>query len=104
MNDKVHSLLGFAQKAGKAVSGEEGLRWHAANGRAFLLILAEDARPKRVRDVMMLGEQYHIKLIRFGTLESLSQAVGRPVGAAVALLDQGIAKAILDYNDGREKK
>ena len=104
MQDRVHTMLGCARKAGKTVSGEEGLRWHASAGSAHLIILAEDAREKKVRDVTLLAEHHAIRLMRWGTVDSLSQAIGQTISAAVAVTDRQLAEAILHYLDGRETK
>ena len=104
MSSKLLTLLGFAQKAGKVVSGEEGLRWHAANGSAYLIILTEDAPEKKERDATFLAESHSIRLVRYGTKESISLAVGRTVSGVAALTDKNFAEAFLKYYDGREKK
>ncbi len=102
--DRIHTMLGFAKKAGKTVSGEEGLRWHASAGSAWLIILALDAREKKVQVVTSIAQKHDIPLLRWGTLASLSQAVGQPVSAAVVVTDRPFAEAILHYLDGREKQ
>ena len=104
MTDRIHTMLGFAKKAGKVVSGEEGLRWHAAKGSAWLIILAEDAREKKVRDVSLLAENNGVRILRYGTVASLTKAVGHPVSAAIAVTERTFAEAILHYLDGREKQ
>jgi ribosomal protein L7Ae-like RNA K-turn-binding protein len=104
MQDRVHTMLGFARKAGKTVTGEEGLLWHANAGKIRLLILAEDARGKKVLDVTSLAEKHSIALRRWGTLESLSQALGQPVSAAIAVTERSFADTILIYLDGREQQ
>jgi ribosomal protein L7Ae-like RNA K-turn-binding protein len=104
MQDRVHTMLGFAKKAGKTVSGEEGLRWHAAAGSACLIVLAEDAREKKVQVVTTIAEKHGIPLLRWGTQASLSQAIGQPVNTAVVVTDRPFAEAILHHLDGREKQ
>ena len=41
--NKVHSMIGLATKAGKVVSGEFAVEKAIKDGKAFLVIIAEDA-------------------------------------------------------------
>ncbi len=93
--EKIMTLLGFAQKAGKLCSGVETVLNKSKKKEASLLILAEDA-PADVADRMKrtaLGED--IPYIVLGRKNELGIAIGRSGRNVVLIMDEGFASAIL---------
>ena len=90
----METMLGFAQKAGKLTSGEEGCRSGAKSGKAFLIILSSDASDNTKDIIRSIASQYHVKLVEWGTKDLLGWSIGKAPRAAVAVLDQHFAKEI----------
>ncbi len=102
--NKVLSLLGFSQKAGKAISGAEGLRWHISNKKAHVIIMAEDIEEKDRKAIARLCQEKRVPCVEFLDQDSLGKAIGRSPKKAVAVTDKGMAAAILKLMDRGEIK
>lgn len=87
-------MLGFAQKAGKLTSGEEGCRSGAKSGKAFLIILSSDASENSKDIIRSIASQYHVKIVEWGSKDLLGWSIGKAPRAAVAVLDQHFAREI----------
>lgn len=96
-NIKILSLLGFAQKAGKLISGINTVESLIGNTQIKLLIIAVDSPAKFLKQMenkcVNLGQSYLI----FGTKDELGQAIGKSARSIIAVKDKNIAGAILDY-------
>ncbi len=93
-NRRVEALIAAARRSGSASPGSEVARTAVEEGRALLLVVAEDARAAAqatfVTHVAAAG-----KVVIWGTKEALGRATGRPDTAVVAILDRGLADAIV---------
>lgn len=99
-NDKVLSLLGLCQRAGKLGSGEficeKTLK---QKGEAKLVILAEDAS-ENTKDKFISSCNYNKVPIRFySDKESIGHAIGKGIRASIVVLDQGFADNITKHID-----
>ena len=94
MNQTVASLLGLARRAGKIASGYAQIEALLKKGKGFLLILAEDA-PGSSKRFRQWAEDLGLPVITAGAKEELGVAVGLSPRAALLVLDEGFAKAIL---------
>lgn len=81
---QVVALLGLAARAGKVVSGWNGVR--ANQGRLALILVAADAS-KNARE-KFAGAQLWL------TKEELGRAIGKPPRSVLGLLDSGLAQRI----------
>ena len=63
MNDKVISLLGLAERAGKIASGEFAAEKAVKTGKARLIIVAEDASDNTKKKFSDMCKYYHADLI-----------------------------------------
>lgn len=98
--NKAYGMLGLAQKAGKLVYGEDGIRKAIKTGKAALVIVAEDASEnsqKRFRDSCAF---YQSELVFWGTKDELGRATGKGERAAIAVCDGNFAGAILEKIHG----
>lgn len=93
--DKVYSLLGFAQRAGKIVSGEQGVITAIRRGKVFCLIIATDCSQNTLRRHSALAATHAVPCYLYGNKMELGQAVGKAQRALVAVLDSGFAQAIM---------
>lgn len=94
MTNRVETMLGFAQKAGKLTSGEEGCRGNAKQGKAVLIILATDASENTKAAIRGIATQYQVKLVEWGEKEALGSCIGKASRAAIAVLDLHFAREI----------
>lgn len=95
MRNKIFGTLGIAEKAGKIVSGEFSVEKAIKEGRAFLVILAEDASDNTKKHFSDMCSYREIPILFFGTKEELGGCIGKSFRANVALTDQGFAESIL---------
>lgn len=93
-NSKVSSLIGLATKAGKTVSGEFMTEKSVKEGKAYLVMIAEDASDNTKKKFRNMCEFYQVPICFFSEKESLGHAMGKEIRASLAILDEGFAKAI----------
>jgi len=93
--DKVLSLLGMARKAGKTVSGEFSVEKAIKEGKAFLVIVSEDASDNTKKLFRDKCAWYHVPNVLYSDKQSLGHAMGLQIRTSAAVLDEGFAKALL---------
>lgn len=92
--EKVLSMLGFAQKAGKLVSGESAVKAMYSKGQIYLLILAEDLGENRKKFWTHIATQDNISIKIIGKKQELGVAVGLSPRALIGIIDRQMAKSI----------
>ena len=97
--NKVFGLLGLAAKAGKLVSGEFAVEKAIKGGKAFLVILAEDASENTKKHFCDMCGYRKIPVRFLGSKEELGRCIGKEFRANVALLDAGFAESIVKKTD-----
>ena len=91
---KALGLLGMARRAGKTESGGFLSEKAVREGKAFCVILTEDAAGNTAKSLKNLCEFYQVPLyVRFRK-EELGHALGQEERAAVAVTDEGFAKKL----------
>ena len=93
-NNRIFSALGLAQKAGQIASGEFSAEQAVKSGRAFLLIVAEDASDNTKKKMTNLAAFYEGPFYCYGSKEELGRCIGEEYRAMAAVLNQGFAKSI----------
>ena len=93
--DRLRSMIGIAQKAGKLVSGEFAAESSVRSGDAKLVIVAGDASYNTKKLFNNKCKHYGVPLIEVLTKEELGHSIGKEYRAVAAVLDKGIADAIL---------
>lgn len=91
---KIEGLLGMAQRAGKTASGDVAIRKAIASGQAAALLVAEDVSERTRASLQKEATEKKIPFYAILTKDVLGRCLGKEVRAAVALLDQGFAKAL----------
>ncbi len=94
MQNKVLSLMGIATKAGKTVSGEFSVEKAVKEGRAVLVIVSTEASDNTKKMFTNMCTFYEVPLYFIGTKDELGMATGKAMRASVAILDEGLAKAL----------
>lgn len=94
-NDKVLSMVGLAMRAGKVVSGEFSVEKCVRGGRAFLVIVSEEASQNTKKNFSDMCRYYRLPLFFYGSKDDLGMAIGKNFRASIALTDSGFANAII---------
>ena len=100
---KILNLIGLATKAGKTASGEFSTEKAVKGGTAHLVIVSEEASDNTKKMFTNMCTYYKVPLYFFGTKEELGHSMGREMRASAAVLDSGLAKALvkqLNQNGG----
>ena len=92
--NKQLSLLGLAMKAGKVVSGEFAVEKYVKEGKAHLVLVAEDASQNTKKSAHDMCVCYEVPLYDIGTKEKLGRAIGKEYRALIAVTDENFAKAM----------
>ena len=91
----VYGLLGLARRAGGAVPGTEAVREAVREGRARLVLLAEDASPSQREKVERTLAGRPAPRVSFGDRSGLGAALGKRPVSAVAVTQASLASRIL---------
>lgn len=95
MNEpRLISLLGFAQKARKLVSGEAAVDKAVKSGQAKLLIIAADASDNTRKGYRDLASYYRVTYFEVLSKDQIGHSIGKPSRAVLAVTDTGFGKAI----------
>lgn len=101
LKNKVLSMLGIAAKSGNVVSGEFSTEKAVKTGKAFLVIVSEEASDNTKKMFHNMTDFYEVPIYEFGTKEELGKFIGKEFRASLAITDENLAKAVtkklLDY-------
>lgn len=92
--NKTYSLLGFAQRSKKLVSGEEGVEGAIRRGKAQFLIIAQDCSKNTQSRFISMAKANAVEHCLFGTKDDLGKAVGKAQRAVVAIVDRPFSRAV----------
>lgn len=95
MNNKILSLLGLAARSGNLVSGGFMTEKAVKSGKAFLVVISEEASDNTKKMFTNMCSFYQVPLHFYGTLEELGHSIGKEFRASVAVTDEGFAKNII---------
>ena len=104
-NRKLLNLIGLATKAGKTVSGEFSTEKAVKTGKAWLVIVSAEAAENTKKQFANMCAYYKVPIYFFGGKEELGHAMGKEFRASLAVLDEGLSKAMvkqLNLNGGSE--
>lgn len=94
-NDRAMSMMSMAAKAGKIVSGEFMVEKTVKEGKAYLVIVSEEASKNTVKKFSNMCFFYNVPMYIYGTKDSLGHNIGREARASVAVTDEGFANSIV---------
>lgn len=94
MHKNTASFLGLAKRAGKVASGEFSTEKAVKEGRAYLVLVAEDASDNTKKEFMDMCSFYETDILFCGTKEELGHAIGCEYRASLAVTDQGFADSL----------
>lgn len=93
-HNKALSMIGIATKAGKTVTGEFSTEKAVKEGRAYLVVVADDSSANTKKKFQNMCNYYHTSICFFSNKESLGNACGKEFRASLAVTDEGLAKAV----------
>jgi len=92
--DKVLSLIGLAQRAGKVASGEFATERAVKTGSASVVFVAEDSSDNTKKMFDNMCTFYNVPIYIYSDKETLGHAIGKEFRASLAVLDIGFKNAI----------
>ena len=92
---KALNLIGLATKAGKTASGEFSTEKAIKTGKAHLVVVSEEASDNTKKMFMNMCTYYKVPICYFGGKGELGHAMGKELRASLAIVDEGLAKAIV---------
>lgn len=92
--DKVLSMLGIAAKAGSIASGEFSTEKAVKEGKAYLVIVAEDASDNTKKSFSNMTDFYEVPMYVYGDKEALGHSIGKEFRASLAVTNEGLAKSV----------
>lgn len=95
IQNKVLSYIGLATKAGKIASGEFMTEKTVKEGRACLVIVAQDASDNTKKMFTNMCSFYDVPIVFLQEKEELGHAMGKQFRASLAITDQGLSDAIM---------
>lgn len=102
MINKVYGLLGISSKAGKVISGTDIILEKMERKKVKLVIIAEDASEKTIKNMKYYCNKENVELIIYGNILENSKAIGKHNRATIAIIDQKLANAIKKLIHGGE--
>ena len=94
INNKTMSLVGLATTAGKTASGEFSTEKAVKTGKAYLVLVAEDASENTKKKFRNMCTFYEVPLYFLSDKEGLGRAMGKEFRASLAVMDESFAKAM----------
>ncbi len=92
----VLSVLGLARRAGAVVHGTMAVRAALQDGRALLVVVAQDASAKQLVKVTRLAEHRGVPLRTVARQEELGRAIGVAPVSALAVTEEAFAGRLLE--------
>lgn len=93
--DRVISMISIAAKGRNLVSGEFAVEKAVKCGKAYLVIVAEDASDNTKKQFSNMCEFYEVPMVVYGNKDTLGHFIGMQMRANIAITDEGIANSIL---------
>ena len=95
--DKALNFLGMCKKAGKLLTGEDGVSGAARNGEAALIMTASDTASNTTKKALNLSEWGGAPHVRLPwDKDTLGELLDKRVCAILALTDRGMATALAE--------
>lgn len=92
--EKVMGFIGLSMKAGKLVFGTEAVTEALVKRKVKLVIVAEDAADRTIENFKKLAEKLKVPFVIWGTLQELSQAIGKENKVVIGIKDKNLANEI----------
>jgi ribosomal protein L7Ae-like RNA K-turn-binding protein len=87
-------MIGIAAKSGKVASGEFATEKAVKTGKAWMVIVSEEASDNTIKKFSNMTDFYDVPFVRFGTKEELGHCIGKEFRASIAICEENLANAI----------
>lgn len=104
MDSKIYSFIGLATKAGKVASGDETCEKALKSGKAYLIIVAENASDNTKKKFSDMCSYRSIPLKVFGEKELLGRYTGKHIRSVISIMESGFAKRLEELMDGSKNE
>jgi len=94
MSHKVLTLLGFAQRAGKIVSGEAGVSASIKQKKTYLVLIAQDASDNTKEQIKSLCHAFGVHCVEWGSKIDIGLSIGKSPRAVIGVMEKSFAEAI----------
>lgn len=102
MINRVYGLLGISSKAGKLISGTDIILEQMAKNRVNLVIIAEDASDKTIKNMKYHCKKSNVEVIIYGNISENSKSIGKHNRAVIGIIDKNLADNIKKVIHGGE--
>lgn len=99
----MYGLLGISAKAGKIIAGMDIILENLAKKKVKLVIVAEDASEKTIKNIRYYCEKENVELIIFGNISENSKSIGKHNKAIIGILDKNLANSLQKVIHGGEE-
>ena len=94
--NKIYSFIGLARKAGAVAPGESAAINALRNGKAYIVILANDASENTQKRFTNYCNSKSVQLVPFGLKSSLGETLGKEVFSVMAITDKRFSDRIIE--------
>lgn len=94
LRNRVLQMIGLAAKSGKVVSGEFSTEKAVKTGKAYLVLVSEEASANTTKMFTNMTNFYEVPMEIFGTKEELGGCIGKEFRASLAITDENLANAV----------
>jgi len=94
MQNKLTTMLGFAQKSGNMMSGENTVEMFLPRKKISLLIITIDASDNTKAKFVQMAERFNVPYIIWGDREILSHAIGKYNRAVYGITSKKFSREI----------
>ena len=102
--NKVLSLLGLSNKAGRLVSGEFSTETAVKTGKACLVLVSREASENTKKKFRNMCDYYQVPIAVYGGKEELGGSIGQEYRASLAVTDPGFAGAIRKQLENEDER
>ena len=89
-------MLGIAAKSHSVASGEFSTEKAVKEGKAYLVLAAEDASANTKKMFRNMTDFYGVPMYEYGDKETLGHFIGKEFRASLAVTNEGLAHSIED--------
>ncbi|MDD6810886.1 MAG: ribosomal L7Ae/L30e/S12e/Gadd45 family protein [Lachnospiraceae bacterium] len=94
IRDKVLSMLGLAARSRNVVSGGFATENAVKSGKAYLVIVSEDASDNTKKKFRNMCDFYEVPFYLYGRMEENGHSMGKQDRTSLAVTDEGFANSI----------
>ena len=103
-NNRIYLFLGLAAKAGKVAAGDESCERAAKSGKAFLIVVSEDASQNTIKKFRDICAYRGIEARCYGLKSELGKYTGKGARSVIAVTDKSFAGRLKEMIDGLGKE